>query len=292
MKAIRLVQLAVFLLAFIAGKGTLFGWEPTPGEISYIAHRGEAFDAPEGTRPAYELAMERHLTGMKLDLRYSRDKVIVLSHDPSLKRTTGSDLTVAETDYADLNAAVFKEVGGYRNERILTFDEVLEIVHDAPFLFIDFKFYSEEIERDAFDRLQEAGIPFDRVITPSFSEKTLAGIKRDFPEVRTVLHISLNAKNGKYSVFKKWYADKKEAAQAIIAKKEELGLFGVNIQAVPEFADREFIAALQNAGLWVSIWFVNKPDKAVFYADAGADAFVTDCGGEMREAVESNRASR
>ena len=272
----------VFLTAM-----TLFLSAASPffaAEITYISHRGEAFDAPEGTRPAYQLAVTRNLSGVKLDLRYTQDKVIVLSHDASLKRTTDRDYIIAQTDYAVLKEAVFNSVGGYAGEKIITLDEALAIVKDSPLLFIDFKFYSSEIVQDAFKRLAEFDIPLSRVMLANFNYKALKEIKKAYPDVRTVAHIGYKQnEDGTCAVFGKECPDKAALADEILAMKKELNLFGVNIQAIPQIADKEFISKLQAGGLWVSVWFVNKPSQAAYYSEAGADAFVTDCGGKMRD---------
>ena len=275
----------ILTTAFVMTASSVFA-----AEIAYISHRGEAFDAPEGTRPAYQLAVDRHLTGVKLDLRYSKDKVIVLSHDASLKRTTGTDFVIAETDYAEMKEkAVFKTVGKYAGEKILTFDETLAIVKNSPILFIDFKYYSPEIVQDAFERLARFGIPHSRVMLANFNYKALAGMKKQYPDVRTVAHISYERKkDGSYTVFGTSCPDKTALANAILAKKKECDLFGVNIKAVREIADKELISQLQKGGLWVSIWFVNKPSQAIYYSGEGANAFVTDCGGKMHDTLQKD----
>lgn len=261
---------------------------PVARNICYIAHRGEAFDAPEGTRPAYQLTMERHLPGVKLDLQYSRDNIVVMSHDSNLKRMTGRDFPIRQTNYSDLKKAVFKTVGGYAGERILTFEEALTIVKDCPLLFIDFKFYSDEMAKNVFQQLKSFKISSEKIMAANFSEKTLTKIKKSHPEIRTVLHVSYSEKNGKYEIFGKKYASKAELAEAILSRKKKLDLFGVNINANQKIADQELIKTLHRGGLWVSIWFVNKPEQAKFFHAAGADAFVTDCGEKMRNVVEKS----
>ena len=61
----------------------------------------------------------------------------------------------------------------------------------------------------------------------------------------------------------------------IIAAKEKYGLFGVNIPADGGYITEEIIKKLHDAGLWLSFWYVNKPEVAERLRKAGADAFVT-----------------
>ena len=61
----------------------------------------------------------------------------------------------------------------------------------------------------------------------------------------------------------------------IIAAKGRFGLYGVNIPANGGFVTADVIKKLHDAGLWISIWYVNNPKVAEKFRAAGADAFVT-----------------
>ena len=82
-----------FLCAAVCAALGLAGAE-TP--VKCVSHRGEEMDAPEASRPAFELAARRHADIVKLDIRFTKDGVVVLSHDSTLKRTMDWDAPISE----------------------------------------------------------------------------------------------------------------------------------------------------------------------------------------------------
>lgn len=69
-----------------------------------MGHRGVAARAPENTLAGLRKAAELGLTWVEFDVMLTRDGVPVLFHDGSLKRTTGRDALMAETDFAALRS--------------------------------------------------------------------------------------------------------------------------------------------------------------------------------------------
>lgn len=71
-----------------------------------VGHRGAAAYAPENTLESFREAKRRGATWVELDVKISRDGVPIIMHDESLKRTTGVDRLVIDTDLAGLPAGV------------------------------------------------------------------------------------------------------------------------------------------------------------------------------------------
>jgi len=67
-----------------------------------IAHRGASADAPENTLAAFQLARQRGAAMVELDIHQTKDRRLVVLHDPTLTRTTGVRATVADCSLADL----------------------------------------------------------------------------------------------------------------------------------------------------------------------------------------------
>lgn len=169
-------------------------------ERYYIAHRGEyralkdgeaVVDAPEGTRPTFERVRDKKINAVKLDLHCTADNVIVVSHDPNLKRTTGKDLPIIETKYEDLKDVLFLKKGEFEDERILTLDEALRIVKDCPLFLVDFKYHTPEMMTNAFKTFDANGIPRDHIMLATFTHWALEDAQKRYPEVRRVSHIPL-----------------------------------------------------------------------------------------------------
>ncbi|KXJ91005.1 PLC-like phosphodiesterase [Microdochium bolleyi] len=68
-----------------------------------IAHRGYCAVAPENSMLAFRKAAEVGAHAIETDLHLSRDGVVVLTHDFSLKRTFGLDSNVSEHDWSILS---------------------------------------------------------------------------------------------------------------------------------------------------------------------------------------------
>src|SRR5919106_970937 len=70
-----------------------------------FAHRGGAALAPENTIQAFDNAARLGADGLELDVRLSRDGVVVVHHDRTLDRTTNLRGPVVRFTAAELAAA-------------------------------------------------------------------------------------------------------------------------------------------------------------------------------------------
>lgn len=71
--------------------------------IQVSSHRGNSHVAPENTIPALENAIIARSDYAEIDVRQTKDGVIVLLHDSSLKRTAGLDKKVGTIDLNELS---------------------------------------------------------------------------------------------------------------------------------------------------------------------------------------------
>ena len=79
----------------LTDRETLFG--------TYItAHRGSSNAAPENTLEALEQAILDMADFAEIDVQETRDGVVILMHDASLRRTTGARAQVGELTYAQI----------------------------------------------------------------------------------------------------------------------------------------------------------------------------------------------
>lgn len=69
-----------------------------------IAHRGASKRAAEHSAEAYELALRQGTHILELDLRSTRDQVLVVAHDRDLERTAGIQASLAALSWAELSA--------------------------------------------------------------------------------------------------------------------------------------------------------------------------------------------
>src|SRR5215469_3189755 len=83
-----------------------------------VGHRGAAAYAPENTLASFREARRRGATWVETDVKLTADRVPILMHDESLRRTTGVDRLVAETPRAELptNVPTLEEAVGCFSE--------------------------------------------------------------------------------------------------------------------------------------------------------------------------------
>ncbi|MFD9100583.1 glycerophosphodiester phosphodiesterase [Streptomyces virginiae] len=88
-----------------------------------IGHRGVMGVEPENTLRSYLRAERSGMDAIALDLRLSKDGVLVAVHDPEVDRTTDGSGAVA-----DLTLAELRGLDAGQGERVPVFEEVLEAV--------------------------------------------------------------------------------------------------------------------------------------------------------------------
>src|SRR5487761_2451176 len=69
------------------------------------AHQGGATEGPSSTLFAIESALRSGATAIELDVHRSADGVLIVSHDPTLDRTTDLDGAIASLDAAHIARA-------------------------------------------------------------------------------------------------------------------------------------------------------------------------------------------
>ncbi len=273
MKTLTTICFALFAALALAGAEL---------PVKCVSHRGEEFDAPEASRPAFQLAVRRKADVVKLDIRFTKDGVVVLSHDPTLKRTMNWDAPVNELTFAEIREkGVFLEVGGHRGEKLLTLREALAIVRDIPEFWIDTKAFTEEGFERALEEFDRLGIGHDRIMVATFNREALKYVSVRHPEIRRVAHVYLRKlPDGRIRSMPtdQVFADRDELVAELLRWKEEFKLYGFNLPR-GSFRTGALTAAelrrLRAAGMWCSIWFVNDVETAAQFNRMGADAFVT-----------------
>lgn len=232
-----------------------------------VAHRGAGdLTMPEATLPAYSNAVATGCNIVKFDLLSTRDGVVVMGHDLTLKRNMGWDVKVADVDYAEIFAkGRFLDAGGKPGEqRIVRLDEALRITEPVPEFWLDFKYFTPEFADRVMALVAERKIHPSRLMVATFNLDALRYMKEKYGSVRRVRHVSFQA------------AKRSGALADVMRSRAELGLFGVNMPVLSGQTRKEDVEMLSKSGLWVSLWFVQNREKSAYCKGFGADAFVTD----------------
>ena len=264
------------------------GGEPSPAGVrkaqeagkpvpTMVAHRGAGDLAmPEASLPAYSNAVATACGIVKLDLRRTKDGVIVMGHDPTLKRNMGWDVEISSLDYAEiLEKGRFLENGRPGQCRIVRLDEALAIARGVPELWLDFKNFSPEMAERVLAETEKAGIGRDRLMVATFSRGALAYFRDHCPEIRRVGHYDFDTAKLSGDAMRK----------DVLRFRDEYGLFGVNMPVGKRKTSPEDVSFLKANGLWVSLWFVQNAKEAAHYLPSGPNAFVTDHVSSVRQAL-------
>ncbi len=160
-----------------------------------IAHRGANRLAPEETLEAYHAAREVGVDVLEMDIRRTRDGVLVLMHDGSVDRTTNGTGRVDEMTLSEIRALDagynFTVDGGaeypFRGDGV-TVPTLIEIFETFPddYMIIEIKGSDPTVSADYAALLREYD-RFQSVITAAFDESVLAAFRDVAPGALTSL---------------------------------------------------------------------------------------------------------
>ena len=111
------------------------------GKSDYVmlfAHRGDWRNAPENSIQAYQNCIDAGFDGIEVDVRMTKDSVLVMMHDETLDRTTTGMGKVSEHTWDELKELYLRTpINVKTRQRIPTFDEVLELAKGKILLQVD-----------------------------------------------------------------------------------------------------------------------------------------------------------
>lgn len=132
MKAKHFLIIVLVISAF----ASVSGQNSKNQKVNVVAHRGGiVLGYPENTLLAFQRCMDLEVDFIELDLRATKDGVIVIIHDETLDRTTNGNGLVADFTLKEL-----KKVDAGNGQSIPTLKEVLHLVSSSDMkLLFDIK---------------------------------------------------------------------------------------------------------------------------------------------------------
>ena len=256
-----------------------------------VAHRGAAdLTMPEASLPAYSNAVIGASDIVKLDLQSTRDGVIVMGHDPTLKRGMDWDVRIRDLDYGEILGKGRYVWDGKRTDLgVVRLDQALAIVKAVPEFWVDFKYYSPEFAEAAMAEFDKAKIDRSRIMIATFTRPALEYFRDRHPEIRRVGHVHFRRmESGELAAsFGGKFDSVENALPALCDYADRLRLFGVNVPTRHGLCTGQgFISGLRRHGLWVSLWFVQTGELAADLQGLDADAYVTDFAAKVRQSVK------
>lgn len=235
-----------------------------------LSHRGFAQDGLENTLPAMEAAVALGFAYLEIDIRTTRDGVVMVFHDEHLERVTDGAGRLADHTYTELSAV---RVGGV--EPIPTLEEVLERWPQVR-LNIDVK---DDGSVQPFAELIEKHRAHDRVLIASFSDRRrLRVLKRLSRPTASSAGMVVNALMKLLGPLR---------LQTAVARAASVDCLQVptSFRGIP-VADRQFIRRCNNAGLPVHVWTINDRRTMEKLLDDGASGLVSDRADILAEVMQ------
>jgi glycerophosphoryl diester phosphodiesterase len=225
-----------------------------------VAHRGASGQFPENTRLAFAKAIEARADMIELDCQLSQDGHVVVFHDERLNRTARARGKVSEKTLEQLKKL---DVGQWRKkafkgERILTIEEVLEVVVGHIDLCIEIKNFAHSpqgIELKLLFILSHYDY-LDRVIIASFDYRCLGRVRELAPESRVGVLFGSGIKEDP------------------LAAARRLDATSIHIQK--ELATRELLDKAWEDGLDIHVWTLNDVRDMEKFASLGVQGIVSD----------------
>jgi glycerophosphoryl diester phosphodiesterase len=220
--------------------------------IVVVAHRGAHKTVPENTLASLEKAIELGVDYVELDVRRTKDGVLVLLHDASVNRMTNGKGKIEDLTFDEIHKLNIRARTATPGQKIPTFDEFLEHAKGRMKLYVDHK---KAPPSEVLALIEKHGMLKDVVVYGSVA--TLREYKRLAPSVWIM----------------PGHPRSIEAMEALAKDLKPETLDG----AIKEWTAAE-IEAAHRAGcqVWVDNMAVDNPAGIKQTAEMGVDAIQTD----------------
>lgn len=124
--------------------------DPNSDYVVVISHRGDWRNYPENSIPAIESVIRMGVDMMELDVKMTKDSVLVLCHDKTIDRTTSGKGRVCDMTYDSLMTFNLKRAHGVKTDslKMPTLREALLCCKDRILVNVDhaYPYYKEIVE--------------------------------------------------------------------------------------------------------------------------------------------------
>jgi glycerophosphoryl diester phosphodiesterase len=234
-----------------------------PGPLVY-AHRGDRSHADDNTLKAYSLAVEAGASGIELDVRRTRDGVLILSHD---NHREGLDA------FPLLDFSLLRELA----PEVPTLREAMEVIPRNIFVNVEIKNFPHEAGFDVDRRIVDETIAElrsyddpERILLSSFDPVSMQRAGQVGPEILRGLLVLATVQ-----------------FDIGLATARELAVDALH----PAFSHMQDDPAgrmdeIRAAGLAAVVWSVNTLLEITSMARASVDVVITDDPGRAQEILD------
>jgi len=223
--------------------------------IQISSHRGNSHVAPENTLPALENAILARSDYAEIDVRQTKDGVLVLLHDINLLRTSGLNEDIWSLDLIDI---LKLDVGSWFSPEFIktqipTLEEVL--VHCKGRIRLNIEIKSNAKNNQLEETLVELIAKYDyehQCLISSSNYNTLVKVKQLNDNLKTGLIMS--------------------AAYGNFYVKKDIDFFSIRSR----FITRQVVESAHRVGKEVHAWTVNTVKEIDRMKSVGVDCIITD----------------
>ncbi len=209
-----------------------------------VGHRGAKAYEIENTLESFQKAVQMGVNAIELDVRKSKDRKLVLSHDDNLKKVYGKDIRITE--------ATLRELMQLTEKKIKTLEEALEFL-DSKIEKILVELKEAGYEKKTLDIVKKTNLK-DRVIIISFHEPVLLKVRELDKKIETGLI----------------YARHKNPIDAA------LNLNAQYLVPLYRFTHARDIEKAHKNNLKVIVWTINTKQEVKEYIAKGVDGIASD----------------
>ena len=243
--------------------------------LKIIAHRGASFDAPENTLASVHLAWTHGINFVEVDVRLTKDNILVVFHDETTIRFNKIDKSISEYCFEELLAidvGLFKGEQ-WRNESIPTLENVLKTIPTNGTLVVELKDGTEM--KNALVQLEKRNATIWKQLEfISFHYETICMAKKIFPNNKCLWLLDLD-----YNLETK---QNTPSIKDIIHKIKQHDLDGIDVFA-GEMANESFFKTMHQEKFEIYLWTINTVEHAQQYLPFSPHGLTTDKPKWMKE---------
>ena len=242
------------------------------------AHRGFNAVAPENSLPAYGAAIALGADEIEFDVRLTKDKVLVSTHDAKLERTSDGTGKVSDYTYEELLNFDFGKKNGesFKGLKIIKVEEILKKFSCHAIMNVHLKNNSGEntFDEDALHELLRLFKKYDcekYVYFMSGKDETVEQLKRVCPGIP----LCMGGGDGKWEIV--------DRAIKYGCRK---------LQFVKNYFNEEMVKKAHENGIICNVYWSDDEEETRIFLDWGVDTILTNDFYRIKQVVDDWKNKR
>lgn len=241
--------------------------------MKIIGHRGARGEAPENTLGGFQHIIDLGLKAVEFDVRLLHDGKLAVLHDVTLQRTAGKPDQLSNLTEKDLSS--FDNRQGWDNwatpEPIPTLQQTLNLLTHFEHIEVEVKAVEDQnavfkiIDQLILELIHWSNV--DAITVTSFDVRILAELQQSRIENKHQLKTGLLLEPSSNT-------NDQLVTQTPAQQAHSLGCSHIGLS--DKLATESSILAIKSAGLAISIWTVNAPERACELEKWQVDGLITD----------------